>query len=104
MAMRSSSSPPLLPEEPGERAQPVLVRAERAVRDPERCELARDLRPVRLARGCECGTRLRAPRVALDASPRLGVDEPEMADVGQLVLAAGEARRRPPPRASASAG
>jgi hypothetical protein len=57
------------------------------VRHTEGRELARDVRPVGVGGGRERLAGLPTPGVHLDPPPRFRVDEPEVADVGQRVLA-----------------
>src|SRR5437868_422518 len=75
-----------LPEEDRERAEPVAGRREHDMSRTRRCKRARDACPF-LGRGRgKAGTQVSTPSVRADLPAGLGVDEPQHAGVGQLLL------------------
>src|SRR6185436_335407 len=96
-------------EERGERPQPVTVGRERDVADAGRAEHAHEALALLRRRRREALAEPSARRVDAELPAGLGVDEPQLADVGELLLArvadldrdrrmaAGDAKQRPVP-------
>src|SRR5205085_8730177 len=80
-----SALPPA--QEDRERPEPLALGREDDVPDAERGERRRDLVPLGRRRSGEPGAQLRAPRVDPELPAGLGVDEPELAHVRELLLA-----------------
>src|SRR5204862_786832 len=74
-------------EEGGKGAQPVATGRQHAVRHAERRQDARDAAALLGSRDCEALAQRAAARVDANLASGLRIDEPEVAQVGQLLLA-----------------
>src|SRR5580765_6163544 len=81
-AKRSSSPSPFDLQEPDERLQPLALRREHDVRNAERPKLGCDLVAILGGERVEPLAELAAPRVDRQLASGLGVDEPQLAEVG----------------------
>src|SRR5581483_9932741 len=86
-ANRSSSDALPAAQEAGERTQPVALGRERDVADPGGLERRDERAPLGRRRGLEALAQVAVAGVDAQLPPRLRIDDAQLADVGELLLA-----------------